>query len=111
MTYLQVLPGPAATGLRQGLFARATLETGRKAALVVPASALRFDQARPHVLAVVDGVVRVKPVVLGVRGDVGFGGAPEAAVEVASGVAEGEMVLRGSVGALRDGTRVTLPKP
>lgn len=111
MTYLQVLPGPAAAGLRQGLFARATLETGRKAALVVPASALRFDQARPHVLAVVDGVVRVKPVVLGVRGDVGFGGAPEAAVEVASGVAEGEMVLRGSVGALRDGTRVTLPKP
>lgn len=111
MTYLQVLPGPAAAGLRQGLFARATLETGRKAALVVPASALRFDQARPYVLAVVDGVVRVKPVVLGVRGDVGFGGAPEAAVEVASGVAEGEMVLRGSVGALRDGTRVTLPKP
>lgn len=111
MTYLQVQPGPAAAGLRQGLFARGTVETGRKAALVVPASALRFDQARPYVLVVADGVARVKPVVLGARGDVGFGGAPEAAVEVTSGLAEGETVLRGSVGALRDGTRVSLPRP
>lgn len=111
MTYLQVQPGAAAAGLRQGLFARGTVETGRKAALVVPASALRFDQARPYVLVVADGVARVKPVVLGARGDVGFGGAPEAAVEVTSGLAEGETVLRGSVGALRDGTRVSLPKP
>lgn len=111
MTYLQVQPGPAAAGLRQGLFARGTVETGRRAALVVPASALRFDQARPYVLVVADGVARVKPVVLGARGDVGFGGAPEAAVEVTSGLAEGETVLRGSVGALRDGTRVSLPRP
>lgn len=111
MTYLQVQPGPAAAGLRQGLFARGTVETGRKAALVVPASALRFDQAKPYVMVVADGVARVKPVALGARGDVGFGGAPEAAVEVASGLAEGETVLRGSVGTLRDGTRVALPKP
>ncbi len=109
MTYLQVLPGPAAAGLRQGLFARAQIETGRKTAVVVPASAVRLEQARPYVLVFADGKAVPRPVTLGARGDIAFGGsAPEPAVEVSAGVTEGETVLRGSVGALREGTRLKL---
>ncbi len=109
MTYLQVQPGPAAAGLRQGLFARAQIETGRKNAVVVPASAVRLEQARPYVLVFADGKAVPRPVTLGARGDIAFGGgAPEPAIEVTAGVAEGDTVLRGSVGALREGTRLKL---
>ena len=102
-------PGPAAAGLRQGLFARAQIETGRKNAVVVPASAVRLEQARPYVLVFADGKAVPRPVTLGARGDIAFGGgAPEPAIEVTAGVAEGDTVLRGSVGALREGTRLKL---
>jgi membrane fusion protein, multidrug efflux system len=105
MTYLQLQSLP---GLRQGLFARGQIELQRKTALVVPASALRYDQARPYVLLLAGGRAALRPVQLGVRGEVVFGGRSEAAVEVLSGVAEGDTVLRGSVGALRDGTPLKL---
>lgn len=109
MTYLQVLPGPATAGLRQGLFARGQIETGRQAALVIPASAVRLEQARPYVLAAAGGKAVARPVTLGARGDVAFdGGAPEPAVAVAAGLAEGDTVLRASVGALREGTLLKL---
>lgn len=112
MAYLQVLPGPAAAGLRQGLFARGRVEVGRKSALVVPASAVRFEQARPYVLVLVDGRAALRPVTLGGRGDVGFAsGAAEPAFEVLAGLAEGDTVLRGSVGALREGTLLKLAAP
>ncbi len=108
MTYLQLLPGPGNAGLRQGLFARGSIELQRKTALVVPASAVRFDQAQPYVLALADGRAVRRPVTLGARGDVAFNGQREAAIEVASGLADGETVLRGTVGALREGTALTL---
>jgi hypothetical protein len=105
MTYLQVDPKP---GLRQGLFARGNIELERKSALVVPASAVRFDQARPYVMAVAAGQAALRPVVLGARGDVAIGGRSEAAIEVVSGLVEGDTVLRGTVGALREGTPLKL---
>ena len=108
MTYLELAP---AAGLRQGLFARASIELQRQMALVVPASALRFDQARPHVLAVEDGRAVQRRVTTGARGEVLIQGRPESAVEVTDGLAAGATVLRGTVGALRDGTRLTLPPP
>jgi RND family efflux transporter MFP subunit len=108
MTYLQVLPGPALAALRQGLFARASIELERKTALVVPASALRYDQARPYVLAVAGGQAVRRAVTLGSKGDVAFGDGPETAFEVSAGLAAGETVLRGTVGALREGTAVKL---
>jgi RND family efflux transporter MFP subunit len=106
MAYLELVPAP---GLRQGLFAHASIELQRKTALVVPSSALRFDQARPYVLAVEDGQARQRRVTLGARGDVLVDGRSESAVEVSAGLAAGATVLRGTVGALRDGTRLQLP--
>jgi membrane fusion protein (multidrug efflux system) len=106
MAYLTVEPHPA---LRQGLFARGAIERERRSALVVPASAVRFEQARPYVIEAADGRARVRTVQLGERGEAVFGaGASEAAIEIVSGLAEGARVLRGSAGALRDGTALQL---
>ena len=109
MTYLALDAHPA---LRQGLFARGSIELGRSSALVVPASAVRLDQAKPYVLLLENGKVVQRAVSTGARGDVVLDhksdGATEAAVEV-SGVAEGATVLRGTVGALREGALARLP--
>ena len=107
--YLELQAGPHMAGLRQGLFARGAVELQRRQALVVPATAVRFDQAKPYVLAVVDGVAKSMPVTLGLRGDARIGSAVEPAVEVTAGVAAGTTVLRGTVGSLREGTRLSLP--
>ncbi len=106
LTYLALEPQP---GLRQGLFARGAIELQRKTALVVPASAVRVDQARPYVLVVADDTAVQRAVTLGSRGEAMFGPTPEAAIEISAGLAAGETVLRGSVGTLRDGTPVQLP--
>ena len=107
LAYLALDPSPT---LRQGLFARATIELQRKKALVVPASALRFDQAQPYVLVMQGGQAQQKRVTTGLRGSLGSAGSAseEAVVEISSGLAEGDVVLRGSVGALRAGTRLAL---
>ena len=126
LAYLAVEPQP---GLRQGLFGRAVIDLQRRSALVVPLSAVRFDQARPRVTTVAAGQARQREVSLGARGEAIFaghrhsfapsslgarseatsGGTSEPAVEVLSGLAAGDLVLRESVGALRDGTPVRLP--
>jgi RND family efflux transporter MFP subunit len=108
MTYLLLDSHPA---LRQGLFGRAAVELERTSALVVPASAVRFDQAQPYVMAVQQGIAVERPVALGRRGDARFDAtlSPEAAVEAASGLEPGALVLRGTVGNLRAGTRLALP--
>jgi len=105
MTYLSVEPLP---GLRQGLFARGSIEMQRKSALVVPLSALRLEQALPYVLAVQDGKVVQRRVKLGSRGDVTIAGQSENAVEILEGLREGETVLRGSVGTIKPGVAVRL---
>jgi membrane fusion protein, multidrug efflux system len=109
LAYLELAPDAAALGLRQGLFARGAIELNRREVLVVPASALRFDQARPYVLVAEGGAAMARPVGTGARGEAAFGGRPEAAVEVTGGLAPGAVVLRGTVGALREGTRIRLP--
>ena len=103
--YLAVDPAP---GLRQGLFARGSIELQRRNSLVLPLSAVRIDQARPYALAVADGLAQRRELTLGQRGDAAFGGATEAAVEVLGGVAAGDTVLRGNTGTLPAGTAVRL---
>ena len=107
MVYLALDPVP---GLRQGLFARGVIELERKPGLLLPASAVRIEQALPYALVVADGRAAQRPVTPGARGQASFGGrAPEPAIAIDSGLAAGDMVLRGSVGTLRDGTPVRLP--
>ena len=105
MVYLALQAQP---GLRQGLFARGTIELQRKNAIAVPVSAVRVDQARPYVLAVEGGKAMQRPVELGVRGEALFDGRIEPAVEILGGAAAGATLLRGSAGGLRDGTPVRL---
>jgi RND family efflux transporter MFP subunit len=98
----------AQPGLRQGLFARGVIESERREALAIPAFAVRIDQARPYVFVVTDGRIAQREVTLGARGDASFDGLREQAVEVTRGLAPGDLLLRGRVGNLRDGTRVRL---
>lgn len=109
LAYLELAPGAAGLGVRQGLFARGGIELTRREALVVPASALRFDQAKPYVLVVENGKAVARVVSTGARGDVAVNGKAEAAVEITGGIEPGANVLRGTVGALREGTLVKLP--
>ncbi len=106
MAYLALKPTP---GLRQGLFARATVELDRRPALVVPVGAVRTEQARPYVLVAAAGVAQQRAVTLGGRGEVDFGSGREPAQEVLTGLADGDLVLRGTVGALPAGTALALP--
>ena len=107
MAYLSV-KGQA--GLRQGLFANGAIELTRRPALAVPTSVVRVDQAQPYVLAFTQGKVVQRPVTTGARGLAVFDGSkvPVAAVEVTQGLAAGDTVLRGVVGAVRTGTPARL---
>jgi hypothetical protein len=99
------------SGLRQGLFAKGSIELARKSALALPVSAVRTDQAQPYVLQVLGDQARAKTVQLGMRGEVQ--GQPW--VEIAAGLEDGAQVLAGSAGLVRDGTPVRMaqiaPRP
>lgn len=97
------------TGLRQGLFAQGTLATGRASALAVPLSAVRTDRPAPYVQVVANGKVVHQAVQPGARGD-----ADKETWVAVQGLAPGAVVIRGHVGALREGTAVKFtaaPKP
>ncbi|WP_293604856.1 efflux RND transporter periplasmic adaptor subunit [Polaromonas sp. UBA4122] len=93
--------GGTALPLRQGLFAQGTLSTTRASGLSVPVSAVRTDKPAPYVQTVENGQVVHRAVELGARGTTGS----EAVVAV-KGLAEGALVMRGEMGALREGTKV-----
>jgi hypothetical protein len=98
LSYLAV---DAAPGLRQGLFAQGALTLGQVKVLAVPLDAVRTDKPQPYVQRVVDGKVVHQDVTLGARGE----RQGVAMVEV-RGLSEGAELLVGSVGALREGTRI-----
>ena len=103
MVYFSIEPeskAGASRVLRQGLFAQGTLGTGSRQVLAVPVSALRVDKAQPYVQTVSDGRVVHQSVTPGERGVVA--GEDMVAVDLPAGT----QVLRGSVGALRDGLAV-----
>jgi multidrug efflux system membrane fusion protein len=91
----------SAPPLRQGLFAQGTLGTAQASLLSVPVSAVRTDKPTPYLQAVENGVVVHKAVELGARGNAG--GDEVVAVK---GLADGALVVRGEIGALREGTKV-----
>ncbi len=105
--YLAVAPHP---GLRQGLFARGTVELGQTTALAIPLSAVRNDQAQPYAIRLADGRAERRVLVLGAQGrplqataDAGDW------VEVRSGLDAGDRVLAASAGLVADGVRLKLP--
>jgi hypothetical protein len=109
MVYLAVDAHPA---LRQGLFSTGQIDLKTTQALAVPVSAVRVDQAQPYVLAVTADRVERRTVTLGQRGEMPVDGHLEAAVELATGVADGTRVLRGVAGGVRDGAVVRMvPSP
>jgi multidrug efflux system membrane fusion protein len=91
----------SAPPLRQGLFAQGTLGTARASLLSVPVSAVRTDKPAPYVQAIENSVVVHKPVELGARGAAGGD-----AVVAVKGLEDGALVVRGEIGALREGTKV-----
>ncbi|HKB53075.1 MAG TPA: efflux RND transporter periplasmic adaptor subunit [Ramlibacter sp.] len=98
IAYLSLAP---TEGLRQGLFAQGTLNTGETTALAVPLTAVRTDKPLPYVQVVENGHVVHRSVAPAVRGEAG-----QETMAAVSGLAAGTTVLRGSVGPLREGTMV-----
>ena len=94
------------TGLRQGLFAQGTLGTGSTRALAVPLSAVRTDKPAPYVQVVENEKVAHQAVEPGLRGV-----ADNEVMVAVTGLSPGALVLKGSVGALREGTAVRFTQP
>jgi RND family efflux transporter MFP subunit len=105
LAYLELQPHPA---LRQGLFARGSIELERRRVLALPLGAVRNDQAQPYALRLDGTRIEQRWLRLGTRGRSAAG----EAVEVLQGLVEGDQVLLGSVGMVRDGTAVRVtPHP
>jgi len=105
--YLAVAAHPA---LRNGLFARGSVELGQTTALAIPLSAVRNDQAQPYAIRVHDGRAERRVLVLGSQGrplQAASGDGPW--VEVRSGLQAGDQVLAASAGLVPDGVRLKLP--
>ncbi|MFM8610225.1 MAG: efflux RND transporter periplasmic adaptor subunit [Burkholderiaceae bacterium] len=104
---------PPAEGLSQGLFAQGMLDTARASVLAVPLSSLRTDKPQPYVQVVTElngqWQVAHRTVQPATRGREAAADADATVWVEAQGLREGERVLRGSVGALREGTLVKLP--
>lgn len=98
LVYLGIETG---AGLRQGLFAQGTLDTGRSQGLAVPLTAVRTDKPAPYVQVVEQAQVMHREVRLGARGE-----ADGERMVLVQGLAENSVVLRGHLGALRAGTTV-----
>lgn len=100
LAYLAVDKG---TPLRQGLFAQGNLAVGKKQGIALPLDTVRTDKPQPYVQVVKQGAVAHLTVTPSMPGEV-----QGAAYVLLDNVPEGAVVLRGSVGPLREGTPVKL---
>ena len=98
LAYLSI---DSALPLRQGLFAQGTLGTARASLLAVPLTSVRTDRPAPYVQVIENTQVVYKTVELGARGS-----ADGVDVVAVKGLNDSAVVLRGSVGSLREGTQV-----
>jgi RND family efflux transporter MFP subunit len=101
LAYLSVQAVP---GLRSGLFARGTLAQDERTTLTLPLSAVRLDDALPYVVVLDGQALRRRTVKTGGRGRV----ERVESIEVTEGLREGDRVLRGSLGTVRDNTPARL---
>lgn len=98
LVYLRV---PAQPGMRQGLFAQGSIDTGQLTALALPLSAVRNDKPQPYVQVLRDGQIRHVPLQPGAQAV--LNGEPMRVVE---GLPAGTVVLRAQAGLIREGTSV-----
>ncbi len=102
-------------GLRHGLFAKGHLNLQRRRLLALPLSAVRTDRARPYVqvLKTEGNQVQVahQVVSLGLRGSDASDPSDSQAWVGVEGIEAGTQVLKGHVGALREGLRVKFTAP
>ena len=96
----------AQPGLRHGLFVKGTLGTTQSRVLAVPLEAIRTDRARPYVQVVADEQVVHRPVEMGLRGTEVNGRDANPIWVAVQGLNEGDTVLQGQLGPLREGLRV-----
>jgi hypothetical protein len=85
-------------GLRQGLFAQGTLAISKVNGVAIPSTAIRTDKPKPYVQVIQNNQVAHVSVELGARGE--FEGTDYVIV---TGLSDQTTVLRGHVGALREG--------
>jgi membrane fusion protein, multidrug efflux system len=101
MVYIQI-DNPQGV-LRVGMFGDAQLTVAKKSGVLsVPQSAIQTDAGNTFVYAIENSKLMQKPVVLGMRGDDGEGGA----VEILKGIDSGAQIVRTNLGNLRTGTTV-----
>ena len=102
LIYLRVeQPAGQSLALRQGLFAEGLLNASSTRVLAVPLKSVRTDQVQPFVQLVREGKVHHQTVTLGLRGMAGS----EEMVAV-EGLVEGELLIKGAIGLLRQGSTV-----
>jgi membrane fusion protein (multidrug efflux system) len=101
LTYIQ-LDNPQGV-LRAGMFGEAQVTLAKKSGvLTVPQSALQGASTNPYVYAIENDRLAQKPIVPGLKGDDGHGGA----VEVVAGLDNGARIIKNNLGNLRPGTPV-----
>lgn len=89
------------SGLRPGMFARATIDVGAAPALTVPAQAIVFRDSKAGVYVIgANNIVRFNPVIAGDRSS--------ANVVIRSGIQAGARVVVQGAGFLGDGDHVTV---
>lgn len=85
--------------LRPGMFARVEVALGRaEGVALLPREALMTGTSGDYVFVVEDGIVRMRPVVIGLQG--------REHLEVREGLSEGELIVTVGQQSLRDGQRV-----
>ena len=102
LIYLRIeQPAGQSMALRQGLFAEGSLNASSTRVLAVPLKSVRTDQVQPFVQLVRQGKVHHQTVTLGLRGMAGS----EDMVAV-EGLVEGDLLIKGAIGLLRQGSTV-----
>jgi multidrug efflux pump subunit AcrA (membrane-fusion protein) len=86
------------SGLKLGMFARATVDANRSCGLSIPRSALFYRTEGPSVQIVRDGSIETRLVQTGFHSDTD--------TEIREGLREGDLVVANAGSSLRDGDRV-----
>jgi RND family efflux transporter MFP subunit len=102
LIYLRIeQPAGQKLALRQGLFAEGLLNASSTRVLAVPLKSVRTDQVLPFVQLVREGKVHHQTVTLGLRGM-----ADSEEMVAVEGLREGELLIKGATGLLRQGSTV-----